>query len=412
MIQSQHQPLNPIDEDNDVEMSRIDENSIPHKSWLLHSESEEEHSDEERNGTMRRITLRRRKSSDPILVSAIRKSWCCRLYCCCSRSTCKIILLVLILLMTFSNFSFNVRFGSCWTARDELELLNRYTQDASDNNEGPWPLVHAHSHNDYQGIIPRQAALFYGFCSLEGDVYLLPDGLLYLGHVLAAVNTETLQGTYLDPLVALVKANNGVIYKRALKTGTCEQITLLVDIKTAEADSAIQTWEVLERLLDSLDTPLEDGRPIFETLDADGKVIPTENSVRPSPIRVVVTGIGGITGRVANLMASRKSHKTSIDLNFETNDPTMLKMSRWVSEKWSMKFPDSDAQSVAQTVARIQQRAKFAQQHNLKSRYWGTPENPALWSFLLKNGVDFINTDSLGQLHYFLTGKNSTIPVA
>jgi hypothetical protein len=62
------------------------------------------------------------------------------------------------------------------------------------------PLIHAHSHNDYEHPRPLLDALDHGFCGVEADIYLV-DGQLLVAHDRDKVKPErTLQALYLDPL--------------------------------------------------------------------------------------------------------------------------------------------------------------------------------------------------------------------
>ena len=402
MMQAQHQPLTSTDEDaENVEMSQLGPDQ--RRSWLLVSESEDESSDEENGTSQRRAPtrqrLKRKRDSSPFLTSAIKHAWCCKLFFCCSRSTVKLLMLAFILMFSFVTFGISLRSNTCWSARDELFLLNRFDQSSANGRDGPWPLKSAHSHNDYLQTKPLSEALLAGFCSVEGDVFLL-NGILYLGHAVAS--TETLSDTYLKPLAAIIVNNGGFVYRRSVRLGSCMQMTLLVDIKSAET---IETWETLETLLEQMDKSMGDGRSLFETFDADNNVILPGDVVLPSPLRVVVTGVGNNAEKIATLMAGRKLHRTCLDLNYESTAAQTIKAARWISQKWSFTFPDPDPASWARTKKALLDRVKFAHTNGLLVRYWDTPENPDLWQALLDLQVDYINTDSIFTLHSFLTGK-------
>ena len=400
MLASQQQNRTSLAEET-VEMTRLEENGMS-KSWLLRSESEDEGaSDEEmqHHRMLHQLHIKmknRQRLDDSVGCRSCRKLWCCRLFCCCSRSTCKVIMLVMVMILSFLSFGMNIQASTCWTPRDELLLLTTFNQASANGKEGPWPLTIAHSHNDYLQALPLKQALMAGFCSVEGDVFLIGD-TLQLGHAVAT--SMSLEDIYLKPLIELVKSNGGFVYKRAKKLGTCLQVTVLVDIKSAQEN--IQTWLALEGILERLDTFLEDGRPIIETFDAQGKVVGSDKSPLPSPIRVVVTGVKGAVDEIATKMIKMKQHKTSLDLNAESTVPLTLSMSRWISENWPYKETINDTS----TIKGVRDRVLFAQKYNLRVRYWNTPDNPKVWQFLLDNGVDMINTDAVFTLHTFLTGK-------
>src|SRR5581483_11309861 len=71
------------------------------------------------------------------------------------------------------------------------------------------PLVQAHAHNDYEHARPLLDALDHGFCSVEADIWLAPDGLL-IGHDKKDLKPgRTLESLYLDPLRERNRANGG-----------------------------------------------------------------------------------------------------------------------------------------------------------------------------------------------------------
>ena len=73
------------------------------------------------------------------------------------------------------------------------------------------PLLHAHSHNDYERDVPLCDALKHGFTSVEADVWLL-GGSLLVGHTMADAlsRNKTLQQLYLNPLGHLISAQGSV----------------------------------------------------------------------------------------------------------------------------------------------------------------------------------------------------------
>jgi len=444
-MHAHHQPLATHEPGESVEMTEFHEHHDrrpveSHKSWLLDSESEyassvdgdEEDSHYHRHvptpharpmvdaeagnaGVVegiphpyRRHNKRHKRKDRGYHPFSTRCSWCNRLFFCCSFRTCKFIILCWIFLFTMSNFGMNWRSSTCWTARDELYMLTRFEENAANGKMGPWPLKNAHSHNDYEQTKPLHEALLAGFCSVEGDVHL-NAGALLLGHIVTDVSeTFTLEDTYVKPLIEIVKKNDGVIYKRAVRLGLCQQFTLLIDIKTVE--KRLETWELLEKMLESLDDGLPDGRPIFQTFDLNNKPILPEGVMLPSPLRVVVTGIPGFEEDLAKIMLSRDKRKTVIDLNSPLESAEVRSVAAWISEKWKFPWPDSNPVSIAATRKALQQRVLYARANGLSVRYWGTPEDPDLWELLLEMGVDLINTDTIFTLNSFLTGRSVASP--
>src|SRR3954447_24444741 len=95
------------------------------------------------------------------------------------------------------------------------------------------PLPQAHAHNDYEHARPLLDALDHGFCSVEADIWLTPEGLL-IGHDRKDLRPgRTLQSLYLDPLRERIHANGGRVYRGG------PMFYLLIDVKTdAEATYA------------------------------------------------------------------------------------------------------------------------------------------------------------------------------
>src|SRR3954467_9283840 len=94
----------------------------------------------------------------------------------------------------------------------------------------PKPLPQAHAHNDYEHARPLLDALDHGFCSVEADIWLTPDGLLVAHDRKDIKPGRTLEALYLDPLRERVKANGGRVYRER------PAFSLLIDVKT-DADA-------------------------------------------------------------------------------------------------------------------------------------------------------------------------------
>ena len=101
------------------------------------------------------------------------------------------------------------------------------------------PLPEAHAHNDYDHARPLFDALDHGFCSVEADIWLTPDGLLVAHDRKDLRPGRTLEALYLDPLRERIQANGGRVYRGG------PIFHLLIDVKT-EAD---ETYAVLDKVL-------------------------------------------------------------------------------------------------------------------------------------------------------------------
>src|SRR5204863_953326 len=101
------------------------------------------------------------------------------------------------------------------------------------------PLPQAHAHNDYEHARPLFEALDHGFCSVEADIWLTPDGLLIAHDKKDLKPSRTLQALYLDPLRKRIKADGGRVFRDG------PAFYLLIDVKP-EAET---TYAALDKLL-------------------------------------------------------------------------------------------------------------------------------------------------------------------
>jgi hypothetical protein len=234
------------------------------------------------------------------------------------------------------------------------------------------PLERAHSHNDYKHDRPLLDALDHGFCSVEADINLI-DGKLLVAHSAEATKPErTLEALYLEPLRARIKQNGGKVY------GTEKQFWLLIDIKSSGSD----TWLVLNGVL----------KEYADILTAyDG------NKVTPGPVSVVVDNAD-------RPIAAEQVRYAAIDGrpgNLDQNVPAELMP--WISSSWQDMFswkakgpmPPEELEKLRAIVKRVHDQGK-------KLRFWALPNPRVVWPVLYKEGVDFLNADSLPMLRDFL----------
>jgi glycerophosphoryl diester phosphodiesterase len=242
------------------------------------------------------------------------------------------------------------------------------------NAAEPKPLMHAHAHNDYEHTRPLLDALDHGFCSVEADVWLTPEGLL-VAHDRKDLKPErTLESLYLQPLRERVKTNGGKVYRDG------PQFYLLVDVKTEAEATYAALVPVLAKYADILSvirygklepnavTVVLSGNRAFET-------------IATHPVRYV-----GIDGRPENLAA---------------NPP--VELYPWVSANWTLLFKwKGDGPMPEAERKNLREFVKLAQEQKRKVRFWATAEKEAVWKELLEAGVDLVNTDKLHELQQFL----------
>jgi len=237
------------------------------------------------------------------------------------------------------------------------------------------PLPQAHAHNDYEHARPLFDALDHGFCSVEADIWLMPEGLL-IGHDRKDLRPgRTLQSLYLDPLHQRIQANGG----RAYRGGP--MFYLLIDVKTDANETYAALDKVLARYADILSVVrdgMEEPQAVTVVLSGNRAI----DVVAKQPVRYV-----GIDGRPENL---------------DANPPATL--FPWISASWTTLFKwNGEGQMPPAEIQKLHDLAKRAHDQGRKVRFWATAEKEAVWKELLAAGVDYINTDKLDELQKFLT---------
>ncbi|WP_225839396.1 phosphatidylinositol-specific phospholipase C/glycerophosphodiester phosphodiesterase family protein [Streptomyces sp. NK08204] len=257
---------------------------------------------------------------------------------------------------------------------------------AADGHRGPHPLWNAHAHNDYEHPRPLFDALDHRFGSVEADIFLVGDQLLVAHEATDLDPTRTLESLYLDPLAALVRANEGCVYR-----GWRRPVQLLIDIKTEGSSTYLELDRHLRRY------------PQLFTRYAGGRV-------HPGPLTAVVSG-----DRAARIpMEAQTERRAFYDGRLSdlagTAPASFIPL---ISDNWTNNFtwlgvgpfPDAERQKL---------RAITGQAHagGRQVRFWATPDTPgpardALWTELLAGGVDYLNTDDLAGLEAFLDAHGS-----
>ena len=238
-------------------------------------------------------------------------------------------------------------------------------------------LINGHAHNDYVHNRPLMLALENGFISVEADVHL-KDGKLLVSHddPLDLSKTKTLEQLYLEPLRELVRKNNGKVYK-----DYGGFFYLMIDFKT-EANA---TYKVLNEVLSRYHQIIS---IVTDSLDQNNK-----------PIKVFISG-----NRPIEMYLKSKSKFTGLDgrpdqigLNFPVSFMPI------VSDNIS-NFMLKDLNTSSQSIDKVK-LTDFVNNVHLegkKVRFWGAPDDPKTWQFLLNNGVDLINTDKIKSFAKFI----------
>lgn len=253
-----------------------------------------------------------------------------------------------------------------------VNALERLPVQAQTQVDSPQYLAHSHAHNDYEHPRPLTDSLSLGFASIEADVWLV-DGELCVAHDRAKIDpTRRLDNLYLDPLLQRFRHNDGKLY------ATDETLILLVDIKS-EAEA---TYRVLHQLLMKYRVMLE---------AADAKTNPA--------MRVIVSG-----NRAIDLIRADKDRLVGVDGRLKDLqakvDPLLMPL---ISDNYRLHFRYLGVGEMSdEERAKLRKYVTQVHQGGAKLRFWGTPENEALWSVLREEKVDFIGTDQLKQLADFL----------
>lgn len=236
------------------------------------------------------------------------------------------------------------------------------------------PLVKAHAHNDYAHEQPLFDALARGFCSVEADIWLTPQGLL-VAHDRRDLKPErTLESLYLRPLRERVTAHGGRVYRGG------PRFYLLIDVKT-EAEA---TYQALDRVLSQYADTL--------TVFADG-------TLEEKAVTVVLSG-----NRANETVARQPRRFVGIDGRPEDleRNPSQ-ELYPWVSANWTLQFGwRGEGTMPADEKRRLQEYVAKAHAQGRKVRFWATPEKVEMWRELADAGVDYINTDRLDELRAFL----------
>ena len=243
------------------------------------------------------------------------------------------------------------------------------------------PLQQAHAHNDYEHRHPLQDALDHGFTSVEADV-CLQDGQLLVTHDCSQTTPgRTLERLYLSPLEARRRMDGGTEYP-----GWHGYFQLLIDVKS----DAGPTWQAIDEVL-------RDHPNLMTTF--------TPSKTHPGAVTAVISGNRDKAAMLAQSQrfAGYDGRLGDLDSNLPASFMPL------VSDNWTKNFtwdgtgemPASEEQKLRDIVAR-------AHGHGYRVRFWATPDvagapRDAVWSELLKVGVDQINTDDLAGLQKFLT---------
>ncbi len=231
----------------------------------------------------------------------------------------------------------------------------------------------AHSHNDYEQKIPFWTAYNEGFGSIEADIFLEKDSL-YIAHDTEELKAhKTLREYYLEPLVKLVKQNNGYAYQDSSKP-----LQILIDLKT----DSINTLNALIVLLKQYPSLINTTSLQF---------VITGNR----PDQSLFTSYASFIWFDGELWKdySKESLTRIVMLSDDLNN-----YSHWNGKG---KPPAKEWQALTNAVKKAHELGK-------KVRFWDAPDFINAWYEFMRLGVDYINTDNIVALAAFLKNLPKT----
>ncbi len=231
-------------------------------------------------------------------------------------------------------------------------------------------LPRAHSHNDYLRPRPLAQALELGFHSVEADLCLV-NGEVRVGHSpILTARGRNLESLYLAPLAARVRAGGGKVYP-----GSSMSLILLLDFK-GNGPALLRALEpILARYAWMLTRFGPKGR-------------------KPGAVTVLLSGSAPPAGppQAERLWDLDSPSREASALEAPLFSVDWRKYFRWMGKG---PFPSAQREALKKLVSEIHGKGRMV-------RFWGTPDEPALWGELLDAGVDLIGTDRPARLRSWL----------
>ncbi|MCS6819721.1 MAG: hypothetical protein RMJ53_05620 [Chitinophagales bacterium] len=231
-----------------------------------------------------------------------------------------------------------------------------------------------HAHNDYVHKKPLFDALNNGFRSIEIDVWL-NEGKLAVSHNRFRLSQKpNIDELYFQPLFNLIRKNKGKSPYDSLP------IILLIDIKN-QPEAA---YKRLKEYLQPYDTYLCKWKG--DSLVSSGSVALLISGYTPRK-QIMEDSI-----RIANIDGRIQDTVQQISISIVPN----------ISLPWSHYFvwngignmPENELEKLRKIVAAVHKYGRTI-------RFWGAPDHFNAWKTLLREGVDWINTDNLKAFAQF-----------
>ena len=231
--------------------------------------------------------------------------------------------------------------------------------------------LNAHSHNDYEQVIPFFLAYNSHFGSIEADIWAV-DGELFVAHNQSEITPErTLDSLYLQPVVRLFRKNGGKAWADQAST-----FQLLIDLKTGVEPTLPLLVEKLKKYPDVFDPEVNKNAI---------RIVISGN--RPDPVNFEnFPGFIFFDGKLNLRYDVRQLERIPL---FSEN---LKVFTNWNGER---NLPEKEEQRLRQVVDSVQSL-------NKKIRFWNAPDSIPAWKTLMDLKVDYINTDHIQDLADFL----------
>lgn len=241
-------------------------------------------------------------------------------------------------------------------------------------------LAQAHAHNDYYHDRPLLDALDRGFASVEVDIHLVGQDLLVAHDAEEVDSTRTLEGLYLAPLREWVIANEGQVHRDG------SPLLLLIDIKTDAEATYARLHPLLRQYADIL------------TITAGDRVV-------PGPVLAVISGNRPRSALLAAPVRFAAFDGRLVDLEAAASLPPVFMP--LISDNWAeLTEWRGEGPAPADLAEQIAELASRAHAQGRRLRFWGTPDDPVVWTVLRDAGVDLIGTDDLEALRTFFVNAS------
>jgi alkaline phosphatase len=233
---------------------------------------------------------------------------------------------------------------------------------------------HGHSHNDYKQQIPLLEAYYAGMGSIEADVFYR-KGELFVAHDSVEISPgRTLKQLYINPLVALFKANGNRPH-----ADQKQKLQLVIDVKEDYV-------HVLAQLL----------------ADLKGNEAVFDKALNPSAIKIVISGEIPPADRFKDYPrmiffdGRPEKHYSSEQLErIGMISDDIVHYSEW-NGKGTPTPPDLEKMN--DVVKRVHSMGKTF-------RFWATKDSPNSWKEQEHMGVDWICTDHPSALADFYKNR-------